>query len=100
MDIAREAPVGWTSGQGTRWVLVAFAEGRKGGMAGMALVEGGWESLSNSSPKRSSVGEEGLLAFAGGLPVGVEGGALFLPFLGVVDIEYNEFNRFSRRVPK
>ena len=34
-----------------------------------------------------SVGEDGLLALAGGRPVGVEGGALFLPFLGgVVDI--------------
>jgi hypothetical protein len=75
-----------TSGQGTRCVLVAFAEGRKGGMAGMALVVGVGEL--NSSPKgsKSSSGVEGRLAFAGGLPVGVEGGALFLPFLGVVDI--------------
>jgi hypothetical protein len=42
---------------------------------------------SNNSEKGSYSGDDGLLAFAGGLPVGVEGGALFLPFLGgVVDI--------------
>ena len=33
-------------------------------------------------------GEEALLVFAGSFPDGVEGGALFLPFLGgIVDIE-------------
>ena len=43
-----------------------------------------------SSPV-NSVGEDALLVLAGGRPVGVEGGALFLPFLGgVVDIRVGE----------
>ena len=60
-------------------------EGLKGGMSGRALgliVEE--KPAGVSSPTRAE-GVEGLLALAGGLPVGVEGGALFLPFLGGVE---------------
>jgi hypothetical protein len=69
---------------------VAFAVGRKGGMAGRALEEGeGVDSnCSIASVKGSYSGEDGLLAFAGGRPVGVEGGALFFPLRGVVDMVY------------
>jgi hypothetical protein len=67
---------------------VELAE-RRGGISRAALwffcliLSASW--LSSSGSKTS--GDDGLLAFAGGLPDGVEGGALFLPFRGVVDIE-------------
>ena len=71
-------------------------EGLKGGIAGRALglmVEE--KPLGVSSPTRAE-GVEGLLALAGGLPVGVEGGALFLPFLGgIVDIRVGEYENLS-----
>jgi hypothetical protein len=74
-------------------VLEAFAVRRKGGMAGKALVDGEEAGASEPSiPKMSSSsGVEGRLAFAGGLPVGVAGGALFLPFLGGVVVIVIEF---------
>ena len=62
------------------------ADGWKGGMAGRAL---GLMVDANPGGASSLVlaGDDALLALAGGRPVGVEGGALFLPFLGgVVDI--------------
>jgi hypothetical protein len=79
------------------WVLVAFAVRRKGGMAGIALVDGEELGSERSSPKGSKSGEEGLLAFAGGRPVGVEGGALFLPFLGGVVVIVYECKAQKRR---
>jgi hypothetical protein len=68
-------------------------------MAGMALDEGDeTDSLGSSSSEKGSNGEDGLLAFAGGRPVGVEGGALFLPFLGgVVDIVVEWLTQKMRR---
>jgi hypothetical protein len=65
--------------------LVALGVFLKAGISGRALVEGGGTG-SKRSPKTSSEGEDGRLAFAGGCPVGVEGGALFLPFLGGVEV--------------
>ena len=64
---------------------------RKGGIAGGALrINGGVRPVWASSPV-CGVGEDALLVLAGGRPVGVEGGALFLPFLGgVVDIRVGE----------
>jgi hypothetical protein len=64
---------------------------REGGVAGVIPVVAGVKpaALACSAkvgPPIYSRGEEGRLAFAGGRPVGVEGGALFLPLRGGVDI--------------
>jgi hypothetical protein len=59
-------------------------------VGGAGRAPGIWERVNPNlgSLLVGAVGVEGLLAFAGGRPVGVEGGALFLPFLGgVLDIE-------------
>ena len=54
----------------------------------MALVSSEEAKPRGTSPPAEVAGDDGLLALAGGRPVGVEGGALFLPFLGgVVDME-------------
>jgi hypothetical protein len=75
------------SGVFVPWRRVALGVRLKGGISGRALGFGeGEDGPKRSSAKTLSSGEEGLLAFAGGRPVGVEGGALFLPFRGVVDI--------------
>jgi hypothetical protein len=62
---------------------------RKGGISRAAL---GFFCLILSASRLMSSGsntsgDDGLLAFAGGRPDGVEGGALFLPLRGIVDIE-------------
>ena len=63
--------------------------GLKGGISGREIpcfskVKAGPRGV--SSPVLAGVVD--LLALAGGCPVGIEGGALFLPFLGgVVDID-------------
>ena len=64
-------------------------------MAGRALG-----SMVDVNPEGASTlvlaGDDALLALAGGCPVGVEGGALFLPFLGgVVDIRGDKNLAFS-----
>src|SRR6201995_502520 len=69
---------------------------REGEIVGGALgLNGGARPVGASSPV-CGVGEDALLVLAGGRPVGVEGGALFLPFLGgVVDIQVSEYENLE-----
>ena len=67
--------------------LEAPEAGWNGGIAGRALEPREEAKPRGTSPPVEVAGDDGLLALAGGRPVGVEGGALFLPFLGgVVDM--------------
>ena len=69
-----------------RFLAEAWRSSR--GFTGGSLGFLGGGSHPRNSPDGSGVGEEALLVFAGGFPDGVEGGALFLPFLGgVVDMK-------------
>ena len=68
-------------------VLIVPARGRKGGIAGIALVVVGRPADDPASTSSLS-GELGRLTFAGRLPDGVGGCRLFLPLSGgVEDIE-------------
>ena len=58
---------------------------RKGGIAGRTLGSVVEAKPFGASPPVLAVGVDALLALAGGRPVGVEGGALFFPFLGGVE---------------